>query len=282
MKVGIGLSVSPRNWVEFAQAAENAGYDSFWLPEHLILPVKMSGKPGTPNEGTPPISSDTPAFDPFVVMAYLAGQTRTIRMGTNVYNIGLRHPFITARALTTLDMASGGRVDFGIGSSWLGEEWEAMQLPFEHRGRRVDESIRIIQRLFTEDVVEHSGEYFQFQPVKFQPKPTQSPWPPFLIGGDAPVSIRRAALLGDGWIPMAQTAESLAANIRKIGEMRAEAGRTGPFEVIMNFGRRYAPDDLKRFRDAGLDKAVVIPWTSAKDGIDSLNRFAEEMMPQLA
>jgi len=282
MKIGIGLSVSPRNWVGFAQAAEAAGYDSFWLPEHLILPVKMSGKPGTPSEGTPPISADTPAFDPFIVMAYLAGQTRTIRMGTNVYNIGLRHPFITARALTTLDMASGGRVDFGIGSSWLGEEWEAMQLPFEHRGRRVDETIRIIQRLFTEEVVEHSGEYFRFQPVKFEPKPVQSPWPPFLIGGDAPAAIRRAALLGDGWLPMAQTAETLAANIRRIGEMRAEAGRTGRFEVIMNFGRRYVPDDLKRFRDAGLDKAVIIPWTSAKDGIDSLNRFAEEMMPRLA
>src|ERR1700761_6742571 len=123
MKVGMGLAVGPRNWLEFTQAAEAAGYDAVWLPEHLIMPVEMSGKPGTPHEGVPPISASTPAWDPFLTMAWLAGQTRTIRLGTNVYNIGLRHPFITARALTTLDLISAGRVDFGIGVSWLAEEW---------------------------------------------------------------------------------------------------------------------------------------------------------------
>src|SRR5690606_21847326 len=126
MKVGIGLSVAPRNWLEFTQTAETCGYDSVWFPEHLIMPVKMSGMPGSPKAGAPPISGDTPAFDPFLAIAWLAGQTRAIRFGTNVYNIGLRHPFITARALTTLDLLTQGRLDFGIGSSWLGEEWQAM------------------------------------------------------------------------------------------------------------------------------------------------------------
>jgi len=282
MKVGLGMGVGPRNWLAFTQAAEQAGYDSVWFPEHLIMPVKMSGKPGTPHEGAPPISGDTPAFDPFIAMAWLAGQTSTIRLGTNVYNIGLRHPFITARALTTLDLVSRGRIDFGIGVSWLAEEWQAMELPFERRGRRIDETIGVITRLFTEEVIEHSGEYFNFQPVKFQPKPVQSPRPPFLIGGDSPAAIRRAALLGDGWIPMAQTFETLPANLKRIADLRAEAGRSGPFPVSIHLGTRYQPDDLKRWRDLGVDRVIIVPWSNAREGVDALRRFADEMMPQLA
>ena len=117
MKLGVHLRVGPRNWVAFTQAAEQAGFESVWVPEHLILPVKMSGHPGSPHEGEPPISGDTPAWDPWLQIAFLAGQTRTIRFGTNVFNLGLRHPFVTARALTTADLVSGGRIDFAIGAS---------------------------------------------------------------------------------------------------------------------------------------------------------------------
>jgi len=135
MKIGMQLRVGPRNWVSYAQAAEQAGFESIWMPEHLIMPVKMSGKPGSAHEGEPPISGETPAWDPWLQIAYLAGQTSTIRFGTNVFNIGLRHPFITARALMTADLISNGRVEFGIGASWLAEEWQAMELPFETRGQ---------------------------------------------------------------------------------------------------------------------------------------------------
>jgi probable F420-dependent oxidoreductase len=281
MKFGVGMVVGPRNWLEFTQVAEAAGYESVWLPEHLIMPVKMSGKPGTPHDGEPPIKGSTPAFDPFLVMAHLASLTSTIRLGTNVYNIGLRHPFITARALTTLDLISRGRIEFGIGSSWLAEEWQAMELPFEHRGRRVDEIIKLIQRLFTEEVIEHAGEYYNFQPVQFEPKSVQKPWPPMIIGGDAPVAVRRAALLGDGWLPMAQTPESLEANMKKIAAMRAEAGRTGPFTVTV-LTQALDPDVLKRYRDLGVDRVIVTPWTSPREGVAAMRRFADEVMPLVA
>src|SRR6185312_10429032 len=145
MKIGMPLRSGPRNWVEFAKAGEAAGFDSLWVPEHLIMPVKMSGHPGHPDEGESPISGDTPAWDPWVQLAFLAAHTSTIRLGTNVYNIGLRHPFVTARALTTADLVSNGRIDFGIGASWLAQEWEAMELPFETRSRRVNEAIGVIK-----------------------------------------------------------------------------------------------------------------------------------------
>ena len=224
---GTTVMVGPRRWGDLARAAESAGFESVWVPEHLIMPVTMTGAPNTPHEGEPPISATTPAFDPWVQIANMAAQTTSLRFGTNVYNIGLRHPFVTARSVTTVDNVSGGRLEFGIGASWLSQEWEAMELPFETRGRRVDETIRIIQRLFSEDVVEHEGEFFRFQPVGFLPKPAQQPWPPMHIGGDSRAAIRRAAELGDGWIPMQQSLETLPANLALLESIRAGASAAG-------------------------------------------------------
>jgi len=282
MKIGISLQVAPRNWLGFAQAAEAAGLDSAWVPEHLIMPLKMSGHPGTPHDGEPPITGDTPAFDPWQIITFLAGQTRTLRLGLNVFNIGLRHPFVTARAITTADLLSGGRIDFGVGASWLSEEWQAMELPFETRARRVNETIQIIQRLFTEDVVEHEGEFFKFQPVKFQPKPVQAPWPPFLIGGDSPAAMRRAAQLGDGWLPMAQTPETLPASLKRVATLRAEAGRGGPFQVIVQINGPPDLNLLQRYRDLGVDRVIVTPWTHPREGLDAIRRLGEEIAPQVA
>src|SRR6185369_1943026 len=113
-----------------------------------------------------------------------AAKTERIRLGTGVYNIGLRHPFVTARAVQTLDVVSGGRVELGIGASWLAEEWVATQLDFASRGRRVDETIAVVRRLWSEPEVTHRGEFFSFERVVFEPKPVQKPGPPILIGGE--------------------------------------------------------------------------------------------------
>jgi probable F420-dependent oxidoreductase len=277
---GTMTMVGPRRWGDLARAAEEARFESVWVPEHLIMPVTMTGAPNTPHEGEPPISAATPAYDPWVQIAAMAAQTTTLRFGTNVYNIGLRHPFITARALTTVDAVSGGRLDFGIGASWLSQEWQAMELPFGTRGRRVDETIRIIQRLFSEEVVDHQGEFFSFQPVGFLPKPVQKPWPPMLIGGDSPAAMRRAALLGDGWIPMQQTLESLPANLARIQEMRADAGRSGDFDVTLGAGIT-SIDDVRRWADAGATRLLVTPYSNPREAADALNHFGDTIISKL-
>ncbi|MET0627969.1 MAG: LLM class F420-dependent oxidoreductase [Acidimicrobiia bacterium] len=281
MKVGFHLQVGPKRWAELTVAAEQAGFESVWLPEHLIMPAKMSGRPGSPHEGEPPISASTPAWDPFVQLAWLAAQTSTIRFGTNVFNIGLRHPFVTARALTTADLVSNGRVEFGIGASWLAEEWDAMELPFETRGRRVDESIEIIRRLFTDELIEHEGEFFAFSSVGFLPKPVQEHMP-FHIGGDSPAAIRRAALLGDGWLPMAQRDhEMLRANLATLHELRAEAGRDGPFEVSLFGVRVTSVDDVRRYEDLGVTRLLVTPFTNPREGVDALTKFGDDVISRL-
>ncbi|HEY2330441.1 MAG TPA: TIGR03619 family F420-dependent LLM class oxidoreductase [Acidimicrobiales bacterium] len=281
MKLAFHLQVGPRRWLELTLAAEAAGFESVWLPEHLIMPVKMSGRPGTPHEGESPISAATPGWDPFVQMAWLAGQTSTIRFGTNVFNIGLRHPIITARALVTADLVSNGRTEFGIGASWLSEEWDAMELPFETRGRRVDESIEVIRRLFSEETIEHQGEFYEFQPVGFLPKPVNGSIP-FHIGGDSPAAIRRAARLGDGWLPMAQRdPEALKTNLATLHRLRAEAGREGLFEISLFGVRVESVDDVRRYEDLGVTRLLVTPFTNPREGADLLTRFGDEVIAKL-
>ena len=277
---GTTVMAGPKRWGDVARQAEAAGFESVWVPEHLIIPVTTTGAPNSPHAGESPIASTTPAFDPWVQIATMAAQTTTVRFGTNVYNIGLRHPFVTARAVATVDVVSGGRLEFGIGASWLAQEWQAMELPFETRGRRVDEAIGIIQRLFTEDVVEHEGEFFRFQPVGFVPKPAQAPWPPMLIGGNSPAAMRRAARWGDGWIPMQQPLEELAQNVKRIGDLRREAGRSGSFQVTTT-ARIESLDDVRRYEDAGVTRLLVMPYTNPRETAAGLQRFGDEIIARL-
>ena len=147
MKIGISLGMlRPDLWVEVTTEADRLGIESVWLPEHLVIPVQLAGSPFAGSDH-PPIPADIPVFDVFTYLGFLAGRTEQIHFGTQVYNIGLRHPFTVARAVTTLDVVSGGRVEFGIGASWLQPEWEAVGLDFATRGRRVDEALEVCRRL---------------------------------------------------------------------------------------------------------------------------------------
>lgn len=267
--------LNPRMWREVTQTADRLGYESVWIPEHLILPVHSSGSPFSGQEH-PPIPPDIPVFDPFVYMGALAGCTESIRFGTHVYNIGLRHPFISARAVATLDIVSSGRVELGIGASWLAEEWAATGLDFGTRGRRVNEAIAVCRRLWTDKEIEHHGEFFDFEPVMFEPKPFQ-PRIPVHVGGDSAAALRRAALLGDGWIPMNHTLDQIPGSVSKITSMREAAGITPDIEVTMGLPVE-TRDDLARYEEAGVGRVLVRPWSSSREAVDGLKRFAGEVL----
>ena len=278
-KVKIGLPMgrlNPSLWVAVSEEADRLGFESVWLPEHLVFPVASQGSPND-GEDHPPVPANVPVFDVFTYMSFIAARTSNIRIGTYVYNIGLRHPFVAARAVTTLDVLSGGRLEFGIGSSWLKEEWDVAQLDFKSRGKRVDEALVICRKLWTESVIEHHGEHFSFDPVMFEPKPVQKPWPKIHVGGDAPAALRRAALLGDGWIPLNHTLEQMPASIRRIDEMRAAAGRPGKTEITLALPVN-EPSDLERYAAVGIHRVIACPWTSSKNALDSIKRFAEKFL----
>lgn len=277
MHFGVQLgTVHPRLWPEVAELADRLGYESVWIPEHVVVPL---GSEGSPHAGAdhPPIPSNVPIFDPFAYLCFLAARTSRVRLGTHVYNIGLRHPFITARAATTVDVLSNGRLSLGIGASWLRQEWEALGLDFDTRGPRVDEAIAVCRRLWTEDVVEHHGRFFDFGPTAFEPKPVQKPHPPLHIGGDGPAALRRAATVGAGWMPMNHTLDDLPSALARLGELARRHGSSDPIEVTLAADVR-SPADVERYRDAGVTRCIVRPWARSSEALDGLARFAEEVI----
>ena len=275
MKFGVPLGrLHPGFFVDATLEAERLGYESVWLPEHLVLPTQMSRSPH-PGETHPPVPPETPVFDAFAYLAYLAGRTERIRLGTHVYNIGLRHPFTTARGVQTVDILSNGRLEFGIGASWLEEEWTATQLDFHTRGRRVDEAVEVCKRLWSQDVTEHTGEFFAFQGVKFEPKCAQQPWPPILVGGESNAALGRAARLGDGWIGINHTFESAHAQIARLRALLNDHGRDdADFQIVLG-GKVDSRDDVARWEDLGVTRLIVAPWRRSREAIEGLRRFAD-------
>ncbi len=275
MKFGIALSrLNPAFHEDATLEAERLGFESVWMADHLVFPVDMAGSPH-PGEDAPPVPPSTPVFDTFGWLCFLAGKTTRLRLGTNVYLLGLRHPFVAARAVQTLDLLSDGRAEVGLGAGWLRQEWTAAGLDPSTRGRRLDEALAVCKRLWSEEVVEHHGEFFDFEPVMFEPKPVQKPWPPIHVGGESESALRRAARDADGWYGLTQDVESAAALVTRLHQLRRDAGsEQDRFEVTLG-GQPRDPDDVKRWQDAGVDRLVVSPWRRSPEAVEGLRRYAE-------
>jgi len=280
MKFGVALgALNPRVHEEATLEAERLGYESVWLPEHLVFTRAMSRSPH-PGEEHPPVPPDTPIYDAFAYLGYLAARTNTLRLGTHVYNIGLRHPFTAARGAQTVDVLSGGRFEFGVGASWLEEEWRATELDFATRGKRVDEAIEVCKQLFADATVTYHGEFFSFDDVVFEPKPVQQPRPPILIGGESKAALRRAARLGDGWLGMGHTFESAAAQIKLLTDLRRLYERPPgepDFQIIVG-GAVESRADVDRWEELGVTRLIVSPWRRSREAIDGLRAFADRAL----
>lgn len=273
VKVGLALGrCRPEMWGELAEVADGIGYESLWLPEHLVFPLEMSGSPHSRN-GSPPVSPQTPVFDACTMLAHLAGRTERIRLGTYVYLAALRHPFTVARSFATLDIVSGGRVELGVGAGWLHEEYEAAGVEFASRGRRLDETIDVVTRLWTEPEPSHSGDFYSFAPVCFEPKPVQTPHPPILVGGESEAALRRAAARGQGWLGMGHTPASVLPRITKLHQLAERAGRD-PAHLSVTVGSD--PDvPLADWAKAGVDRIIVSPWGRSGEALDAVRVWAK-------
>jgi probable F420-dependent oxidoreductase len=197
-------------------------------------------------------------------------------LGTHVYNLGLRHPFVAARAVQTADVVSEGRLELGVGAGWLRSEWVAAGLDFDTRGARLDEALEVCQRLWSEEHVAHHGRFFDFEAVAFEPKPVQRPHPPLSIGGESPAALRRAAR-HDGWIGLNHSAETVRIPVQALAELRAAAGLTSPFTITV--GATVAgDDDVEALSGAGVDRVIVSPWVRTRDVPDALTAFARRFL----
>lgn len=279
MKFGFPLfSVSPRLYGDVAQLVEAHGFESIWIPEHLVFPADMpSSYPYTP-DGQPGVDPRTPLYDPWVALGYIAARTERLNLGTQVFVLPLRHPIAVARTLVTLDRLSGGRVILGAGVGWLEEEFAAVGQSFRDRGRRTDEMVGIIRRLHRDDVIEHHGEFFDFDPVCFSPKPLRPEGIPIEFGASSRAALERAGRLGDGWIEIGcRDLDDLAQRLAVVHAARVAAGRNDlPFEVSTGSTVVRDQEAIRRAQEIGVTRVIIGPDPS--DGpltLPTIERWVE-------
>jgi probable F420-dependent oxidoreductase len=273
--------LNPAFWEQVAQEADALGYESLWLPEHLVFPLEIAGEL-IPGEEHPPVPPTVPIYEPCAYLSFLAAKTERIRFGTFVYLLGIRHPFVSARGFATLDIVSGGRALCGVGAGWLTTEWEAAGLDPSTRGRRLDEAIDVVRKLWTEETISHDGEFFPFAPVAFEPKPPTPGGPPILVGGESKRALRRAAEKGDGWLGMAHTPESAAERRAELRRLAEAAGRNPDEIEVTVMGVVEREPDLDRWEEAGVDRLIVTPWSRSREAVAGIRRLAALSAGRLA
>jgi probable F420-dependent oxidoreductase len=281
MKIGVPLfALRPEQLASVAQRAEALGFESVWMPEHLVFPTQIVSRYPYAKDGVPPINPATPLLDPLIVLTQIAARTSRIRLGTNIYLLPLRHPLQTARMAMTLDLLSNGRLELGVGVGWLAEEFAAAGIDFETRAGRTREAVRVLKVLWTEAEPEFHGRYFSFDPLKFEPKPVQKPHPPLIFGGETDAALKRAAALGNGWYGVGHSPETAARQTKKLRTLLLECGRgDAKFENTVSHGARtLSKDDLHRYADADVHRVVILPWTRGREAEDALGRLADETL----
>lgn len=285
MKIGIGFthllgpSPSAAEVIGCARAAEGLGYSSFVISDHVLtLDSQASNYPA----GTFP--PDVYWSDPFVMLAAIAGATDTIRLGTGIAVVPYRPPIQQAQAVATLDFMSGGRFDFGVGIGWMQEEFEALGIPFSHRGRRADEYLEAMKVLWSESSREFSGEFSEFSGARLNPRPAQQPHPPILVGGESPAALRRIARHGNGFCINWKTLQEFRDLVGALELEMTKAGRSLS-DLHMQLAStttepvRAERENLSEYAELGLDEIVFMPVAASPgEGVDLMHAIAAEFM----
>lgn len=239
MKIGLflpqlGPQATRENVVKLARQAEQEGFDSLWVLERLLWPLKPQVPyPATP-DGSLPVEYQN-VLDPLGLLTFVAANTSRIALGTSVIDMLFHNPVILARRFATLDVLSNGRVICGLGIGWSKDEFQVTNVPFERRGARADEFIQALREIWTKDVVKLNGRFYQIPASKIGPKPVQKPHPPIFLGGFSPKTFERIVKYANGWIGVvAGPLEYLENSIKMLRDKAKRAGKDPKaFEVLV-------------------------------------------------
>ena len=280
MDVGLttGISTHSIDVAVLAQKAESLGFESFWLPEHTIVPVHSNSRyGGTPDGSIPPSMSDS--GDPLIGLARASAATQHIKLGTAISLVPEHNPLLQAKQIATLDRLSNGRVIFGIGAGWLQEETDIMGGDFEHRWGQTREAILAMKELWTQDEAEFHGKYYDFPPVRCNPKPVQTRHPPVFLGGFAPNVFKRIAAWGDGWMPVRVTPEQVKMGRATLDELAEASGRDPTAIRLMVCNVPADRDTIIELEKAGADRVTVsLPRDIGEGMLQELEQLAERVL----
>jgi probable F420-dependent oxidoreductase len=264
-----------------ATNAERVGFSTLWVPEHVVLLDRYASKYPYSADGTLPAQTNAPIFDPFISLATMGAVTSKIRLATGICLVPEHHPLALGKVIATLDFLSGGRVVLGVGIGWLEEEFQALGIPWERRAQRTRECIEVMRKLWSEDTSSYHGEFLRFEGVRSYPKPARGVNVPIFFGGESGPALRRVAEYGSGWCGFNLTPDEAATKIRRIEELLQKHGRKrADVELAVSpYAKKITPDDLKRYRDAGVDEVVLVnlrPPREESETIKDIEQMARE------
>jgi probable F420-dependent oxidoreductase len=292
----LGRSATRETLATWLPELEGLGAESGWVSDHIAWPSDVESHYPYSADGRFPGGFDLAWLDPLPTLAFAAALTERMRLGTTVLILGYRKPVQTAKMLATIDVLSEGRLVLGVGVGWMREEFEALDMPWDHRGARADEYLELFEAFFTQDHPSYSGRYYQVPEVGFSPKPVQEKVPVW-VGGNSEAAWRRVARFGDAFHAAFEPVEALATAWSRVRELTAEGGRDPDalrFSVRFHLdpASRMDPavsiagsveqmkDTVGRLAGIGVDHIVVDP--SAPGGpnarLDAVRQFAEEVL----
>jgi len=263
----------PENIATVAKAAEDAGFDSLWTGEHVVLP--------DPQVPPSPVAPEGRMLDPAVALTYAAAFTKSIKLGTGIIILPQRNPLVLAKELASVDVVSGGRLIFGVGVGYLQPEFDALGISMEDRGNKTLEYIDAMRAIWSADKAAYSGKYVNFGGVSANPKPVQASGPPVVMGGHTGPAWRKAVTHCQGWYGYALDHDAVAKNVeglRKAAERHERPAWLGELEITVTPRGRLDRDAVDRFAELGVHRLVLIP---RGDDVDSWKAYIDDMAKSL-
>jgi probable F420-dependent oxidoreductase len=254
------------------------------VSDHVVHPEKIESPYPYTADGNPRWDAPAPWPDPWVAIGAMSAVTERLHFYTGIYVLPLRNPFVVAKAIGTAAVMSRDRVVLGVGVGWMREEFELLEQSFRKRGRRMDEMIEVMRKLWAGGMVEHHGEFYDFDRLQMSPAPEKAI--PILAGGLSEAALRRVGRLADGWISDIHTSDELRQIVDKIRGYRAEYGRTdAPLRIVAACSDAFDADGFRRLEDVGVTHVQTMPWIlyrgssdSLEDKVQGLRRFADEII----
>jgi len=279
--INVDVFAEPDMLVPFVQRAEALGYESVWTAEHVIIPKQYSSVYPYNPSGKVPFRPDAAIIDPLIALTYVAASTKRLRLGTGVNILPQMSPLYLAKWASSIDYLSQGRLMLGVGVGWLKEEFEAIGVPFAHRGKRADEYLQALKQVWTGEEVNYHGEFLNWQGFMMRPRPAQPGGIPLVIGGVTPAAIRRLVRYGDGWYVIGKDLDDYRAHMRAFHDECQRQGRN-PSEIeITAYWNYYVEgrESLAVYKELGVHRLLVnMRALRDRDVTTAMERFGEEVV----